>query len=69
MYISNELSLGTNLINNNDCLHFSQLLWPSSGRTVYIARKNVYIGGGGLTANQKGIIHNNIFILLIEGLA
>ena len=29
-----ELSLGTNLINNNDCLRFGQLLWPSSGRNV-----------------------------------
>ena len=29
--MSNELSLGTNWINNNDCLRFGQLLWPSSG--------------------------------------
>ena len=27
----NELSLGTNFMNNNDCLHCGQLLWPSSG--------------------------------------
>ena len=32
--MSNELSLGTNFINNKDCLHFGQLLWPSSGRKV-----------------------------------
>ena len=32
--ISNELSLGTNLITNNDCLRFGQLLWPASGRKV-----------------------------------
>ena len=32
--ILNKLSLGTNLINNNDCLHFGQMLWPSSGRKV-----------------------------------
>ena len=27
--LSNELSLGANFINNNDCLCFGQLLWPS----------------------------------------
>ena len=32
--MSNELSLGTNLINNNDCLCFGQLLWPSSGKRL-----------------------------------
>ena len=32
--MSNELSLGTNLINSNDCLSFGQLLWPSSERKV-----------------------------------
>ena len=32
--MSNELSLGTNLINSNDCLRFGQLLWPSSERKV-----------------------------------
>ena len=42
-----ELSLGTNLINNNlnDCLHFGQLLWPSSGRKVYIAEIYILVEG------------------------
>ena len=33
---SNELSLGTNFINNNDCLCFGQLFWPSSGWKVFL---------------------------------
>ena len=34
----NDLSLGTNFM-NNDCLCFGQLLWPSSGQKVFPLKK------------------------------